>query len=267
MVVGFIYKFLSPEFLRKLKNETGCSVYLFDTDSCNLYAKRREFIFFIENELPVYDEIFSFSKVTTDFFRETRGLRASFFPFGAREINEVRDVKRDKDVLFVGSADLRRIFLLEKIKTLVHVYGDRWERNFPLVSTQLRYRITDHSVWGDELNMLLKQANIVLNITRTQFYGAETGVNLRIFEALSAGCFLLTDYCDEIADLFDVGSEIETFKTSSEMVDKINYFLSHPDERNQIAARGHQKFKQCYTWQARARDFAARVNLEASSKD
>lgn len=181
-------------------------------------------------------------------------------------INEAKVVKRDKDVLFVGSADLRRIFLLEKIKNLVHVYGDRWERNYPLISAQLKSRITDRSVWGDELNLLLKQANIVLNITRTQFYGAETGVNLRIFEALSAGCFLLTDYCDEIAELFEIGKEIETFKTSSEMVDKINYFLSHPEERSRIAARGHQKFKQRYTWSARAEEFAARMNLEVSSK-
>ncbi len=57
-----------------------------------------------------------------------------------------------------------------------------------------------------ELHCWWVRSKIVLNITYGDFYAAETGVNLRIFGALAAGCFLLTDHCDEIGDLFDTGS-------------------------------------------------------------
>ncbi len=215
-----------------------------------MYAKRRKFIFFLDEELPIYDKIFSFSKVTTCFFNRTRGLNAIHLPFGAKAIpHEI--AQKDKDVLFVGSGDLRRIFLLESIRDKVNIYGNRWTRNFPLISKELQKRVVNESVWGEGLYQLLRESKIVLNITRTQFYGAETGVNLRIFEALSAGAFLLTDYCEEIADLFEIGVEIETFRNASELKTKVEYYLANPQAREVIAKCGHERFMRSHTWKAR----------------
>ncbi|MGB7816802.1 MAG: glycosyltransferase, partial [Methylotenera sp.] len=201
LVIGFVYKYLSPVFLQKIKDKYGIKLFLYDTDSCNLYAKRREFIFFLDNELPIYNEIFSFSKVTTRFLTQTKKLNATFLPFGAKRFDAPVQSNYLNDVLFVGSCDLRRIFLLENIKERVTIYGNRWSRNYPLISDELRKKINDKPVWGNDLLQLMLDSKIVLNITRSHFYGAETGVNLRIFEALAAGCFLLTDYCEEIAEM------------------------------------------------------------------
>ncbi|PPC94878.1 MAG: spore maturation protein [Methylotenera sp.] len=256
LIIGFAYKFLSPQFLDKIKRQYHISLFLYDTDSCNLYSKRREFVFFIEQELPIYNQIFSFSKVTTKFFKETRNLKASFFPFGAVKLDPNTNLHPSNDVLFVGSCDLRRIFLLEHIKDQVTIYGDRWKRNVPLISEQLMQNVTDSGVWGERLYTLLHDSKIVLNITRSQFYGAETGVNLRIFEALSAGCFLLTDYCEEVAELFVIGEEIEVFRNAQELKEKVDYYLNHPEERKRIAARGHERFLKEYTWDARIKELA-----------
>lgn len=252
LVIGFVYKYLRPSFLLSIKRKYNVRLFLYDTDSCNLYSKRREFIFFIENELPVYDEIFSFSKVTTRFFKDTRKLNASFLPFGAKELILPEHIKQDIDVLFVGSGDLRRVFILETIRSHVKIYGDRWSRNYPLMSDELKARVIDRSVWGEQLHQLLFSSKIVLNITRSPFYGAETGVNLRIFEALAAGAFLLTDYCDELAELFVIGEEIEVFRSSAELVEKVEYYLANPEKRLEIARRGHQKFLELYTWDSNA---------------
>ncbi len=261
LVIGFAYKFLNPKFLERIKRQYNISIFLYDTDSCNLYAKRREFVFFIENELPIYNEIFSFSKVTTHFFNNTRKLNATFFPFGAVKLAPTSNLHPSNDVLFVGSCDLRRIFLLESIKEKVTVYGDRWKRNVPLISSELMQRVVDNAVWGESLYKLLHDSKIVLNITRSQFYGAETGVNLRIFEALSAGCFLLTDYCEELSELFIVGEEIEVFRNANELQEKVDYYLNHPEERKRIAARGHERFLREYTWDARVKLLAHELCL------
>jgi spore maturation protein CgeB len=250
LVVGFIYKFHDPRLLRQLADECGARLCLYDTDSCNLYGRRREFIFFVEQELPAYSRIFSFSAVTTRFFRDTRGLDAVHMPFGALPI-DLSPHEQSIDVLFVGSGDLRRIFLLEGVRDRVTVRGNRWQRNFPLVSAALRDRIVDRPVWNEELRALLGAAKIVLNITRSDFYGVETGINLRIFEALAAGCFLLTDHCDEVAQLFRVGEEIETFRSSGELADKVAYYIENPERRLAIARKGHAAFLREHTWEAR----------------
>lgn len=263
LVVGFLYKFIRPAFMRRLADQYGCRLYLFDTDSCNLYTKRREFLYFLEQELPVYDRILSFSRVTTGFFAQTRGLNAGYFPFGANPIQLPAASDDGNQVLFVGSGDLRRILLLEHIHAQVRVYGSRWQRNFPLMSSQLQQRVVDKSVWGQELHQLFADADIILNITRAPFYAAETGINLRIFEALAAGKFLLTDYCDEVAEMFQPGVEIETFKSSSELVDKVNYYLAHPQQRQRIAQAGHAKFMARYTWSARVRAMAVEMGILA----
>lgn len=250
LVVGFIYKFFDPQLLRRLADEAKAGLFLYDTDTCNLYDRRREFIFFVEHELPVYDRILSCSAVTTRFFRDTRGLDAVFVPFGAKPIATERG-EQPTGVLFVGSGDLRRIFLLEGIRDHVSVRGNRWQRNFPLISAPLRARIDDRPVWGEELHRLLGQSKIVLNITRTDFYGAETGINLRIFEALAAGAFLLTDHCDELAEIFRIGEEIETYRSSAELAKKVRYYLADPDARQAIAVAGHAAFLARHTWNAR----------------
>ncbi|GAB4289454.1 MAG: hypothetical protein Kow0083_02170 [Methylophaga sp.] len=260
LVIGFCYKFISPTELKSLADEFSSNLYLYDTDSCNLYSRRREFIFFIDNELPVYDEVFSFSEVVTGFFNRL-GIRASFAPFGALPVPQSRPREACRDVLFVGSADLRRVFLLENINERVEVFGNRWQRNYPLMSEALKQRVSDESVWGEQLQQLLVSSKIVLNITRSPFYGAETGINLRIFEALAAGCFVLTDYCDEVVDLFEAGREIETFKGAAELVEKVAYYLENEKERQAIARRGHDKFLQSYTWQVRSRDMLEKMGL------
>jgi spore maturation protein CgeB len=258
LVIGFIYKQLSPAFVLQLKEKYQFSIYLYDTDSCNLYPKRREFLFFIDHELPIYDEIFSFSKVTTRFFSETKKLKATFLPFGAAPLAIKAKQNPEVDALFVGSGDLRRIFLLEGIKDVVTIYGNRWQRNFPLMTDKLKSRVTDQTIWGEALHELLANSKIVININRTHFYGAGTGVNLRIFEALAAHAFVLTDYCDELADLFEIGKEIEVFRTNQELVEKVDYYLSHPEKRLEIAKNGHAKLMSSHTWYVRAVEIAKR---------
>ena len=262
LVIGFVYKYLSPEFLLKIKHKYNIKLFLYDTDSCNLFSKRREFIFFLDNELPIYNKIFSFSKITTRFFTETKKLNASFLPFGAKSFDGLTEQNYMNDVLFVGSCDLRRIFLLENIKESVSVYGDRWTRNYSLISDGLRKSVKDTPVWGNELHQLLLESKIVLNITRSHFYGTETGVNLRIFEALAAGCFLLTDYCEELEDLFSIGEEIEVFRNAKELVEKVNFYLLNPDKRLEIARRGHERFLNSHTWGARAKELSEVFMLE-----
>jgi len=251
-VIGFLYRFFDLEFFKQLKDRHEFKLYLYDTDSGNLFNNKRELLYFFNRELPIYDHIFSFSKTTTEFINKLNSVEATFFPYGAKQIPK-QDVKvKQHDVLFVGSADMRRVFLLEHLtQQNLCVYGSKWQRNGDVISTELNSVIHDQSIWGDELHQLLATSKIILNITRSTFYGVETGLNLRIFETLAAGGFLLTDHCEELEELFIIGKHIETYKNAKELKEKVEYYLTHEDERAAIARSGYEFYMKNYAWKSR----------------
>jgi spore maturation protein CgeB len=131
------------------------------------------------------------------------------------------------------------------------VYGSRWQRYQSLISPSLNTAINPNPVWGSELHQLLFKSKIILNVTRSSFYGVETGINLRIFETLAAQRFLLTDHTPELEELFLIGEEIETYSCTGELTDKVRYYLKNEDKRHKIAQKGYAKFVQDYSWDER----------------
>jgi len=253
-VIGFLYRFFDLNVIKQLKQKHAFKLFLYDTDSCNLFNNKRELLYFFNHELPVYDHIYSFSKTTTEFINKLNHLNASHFPFGAKPI-PLATMTQENDILFVGSADMRRIFLLEQLSNFrLSVFGSKWQRNKALISAQLNQQIHSRAIWNETLYQQLFSSKIVLNITRSTFYGVETGINLRIFETLSAQRFLLTDHTPELAELFKIGTEIESYSSSEELVDKVRYYLKNEDKRDKIARQGHQLFLQKYTWNARIKE-------------
>ena len=80
-------------------------------------------------------------------------------------------------------------------------------------------------------------------------------LNLRNFEVLSAGGFLLTDRLAEASGidlLFEDGAEFATYSSEEELLEKARHFLSHPEEAAAIAARGHHRYLQEHLPQMKA---------------
>ena len=86
-------------------------------------------------------------------------------------------------------------------------------------------------------------------------------MNLRIFETLASGAFLLTDHCEEIAELFEVGVEIETFNNASELKLKVEYYLVNPEAREAIAKRGYEKLMKSHAWKMRVKFLREQISI------
>ncbi len=69
----------------------------------------------------------------------------------------------------------------------------------------------------------------------------ETGVNMRFFEIAAAGGFLLCYHQPEIEKYFKIGVECDAFHTERELLDKIRYYLAHPEKRREIALAGQRR--------------------------
>lgn len=88
-------------------------------------------------------------------------------------------------------------------------------------------------------------SKINLNITLRSI---ETGVPQRIFDIMSVGGFVMTNYQEELEELFVPDEEIVLFHSMEELLEKTEYYLLHERERVRIAMKGYQKVRDCYSY-------------------
>jgi glycosyltransferase involved in cell wall biosynthesis len=85
-------------------------------------------------------------------------------------------------------------------------------------------------------------------------------LNLRVFEALAAGGFLLTDELGDgsgLRRLFEPGRHLETWRTPGELVEKIRHYLAHPAEARRIRAAGQAELLRRHHPEVKLREFHA----------
>lgn len=64
---------------------------------------------------------------------------------------------------------------------------------------------------------------------------------MRVLDILGAGGFLLSNWQQELDEYYTDGTDVVMYKSLNELVNKAEYYLSHEDERRNIAINGHQK--------------------------
>lgn len=74
---------------------------------------------------------------------------------------------------------------------------------------------------------------------------------MRVFETMSTGSFLLTNWIPTLSELFEDGKHLVTYKTLDEMVEKAKYYLEHDEEREKIAKAGYDEFISKHTYKHR----------------
>lgn len=93
---------------------------------------------------------------------------------------------------------------------------------------------------------VFQSSGVNLNVTLRSI---ESGVPLRVFDILSVGGFVLTDYRKDAEELFREDEEIVMFRTPEEMMDKLAFYTTHETERNRIAKNGHRRARAEYSYE------------------
>lgn len=114
------------------------------------------------------------------------------------------------------------------------------------------------SVFGLDYFSLLAKSKIVLNIQGEYYLGTEA-VNMRLYEATGMGACLVTDWRNNIPDIFEPDREIITFKTIDECVEKVRYLLENEHEREKIARAGQTRTLKDHTWEKRTQFLNDRI--------
>lgn len=88
-------------------------------------------------------------------------------------------------------------------------------------------------------------------------------VRLRDFEAPMCRTCYLTGYTDEITEFYDVGREVDTYRSPEELVDKTRYYLKTPDAAEQLREAGYRRALGAHTWKHRFTELFTKSGLRA----
>lgn len=190
------------------------------------------------------------------------GARAGemFFPgFPPKFFERIKRITPTIDMVFVGQYTLsqhaKRGYYLRKAalnasqkgySCALHLSGQT--RNLP---DEIKPFVRPPA-YGMDMHKALRSGRIAFDSRADHFIidpltggkidiGGKNTANMRIIEATGSGVFLLTEHFPNITEHFNVGKEIETFADSGELIDKIDYYLAHPEERKNIALCGKER--------------------------
>ena len=82
-------------------------------------------------------------------------------------------------------------------------------------------------------------------------------VTMRVFDALASGGFVLAERSPDLERLFEVGVEVEAYTDLEELVDKVGFYLTHPERAREIAARGRAAVERRHSIEARVLEMLA----------
>lgn len=110
-----------------------------------------------------------------------------------------------------------------------------------------------------KLPQVFAKSKINLNLTIPNI---KSGIPLRVWDVLAAGGFLMTNYQVELLDYFEPDKDLVIFESPEELEKKVHYYLSHDNEREQIAQNGKEKLIRYHSYADRLQKMLSTVFKE-----
>lgn len=254
---------ITPEFIEYCK-ENNLPMYTYLCDS--IYFTRKAFAY-----KSAYTNIYSYEP--SDAKVEFRpGQFVKYMPLACDHELYTYNPKREykQDICFVGNLEKRRMELLEKVaayceehnkKLVVHTMmqlhvGKEWWHCLKVISRRVRYNkkyphlmkcIINEPIVGKDLVNLYNESRICLNIHVGTDPNLHSGPNPRTFEILGCKAFEIMDK-EHLMDFpFKDGEELSVFENEKELINKIDYYLTHDNEREAIAEKGYNRVLEVMT--------------------
>jgi len=160
----------------------------------------------------------------------------------SKTLADLLDAPRDIDIIYIGAMHLNKMPLLAKVKRAfrgrckIHGLGSL-KRNVYFNAVHgfpgwIRPISVDHYV------PLYQRAKIGFNVHNR---GKYTVGSYRMFDLPANGVMQISDGGEYLSQFYDVGNEIIGYDTPDELIDKLNYYLEHHDERNRIVRNAYNR--------------------------
>ena len=243
-----IHDYLTAEDAARVKRATRAPLALWFPDPVWTFG-RHMFL-----NAP-YDALLFKDPYIVDLLRRKLGKPVYYMPecysplsLDPSRVGTVGDSRYACDVTTAGNLYAYRVAILEQVAAHhdLKVWGlpaPRW-----MAIGDLKPCLQNRFVAHDEKVRAFRGAKIVLN---THNPAEISGTNVRTFEACGAGAFQITDAKAGLADLFAIGKELVTFDRLDDLMDKLTYYLEHPELRQTIAEAGYARARRDHTYAVR----------------
>ena len=111
-----------------------------------------------------------------------------------------------------------------------------------------------------EAEALLREAPFESTVLR--FAGIYGPGRTRLLDVLDCGGFRLAEYSDALVELFEPGRHLDCYRNLEELLEKVEYYLEHPEETASIALAGMEAVRNHHTIGHRARHMILHAGLQ-----
>jgi spore maturation protein CgeB len=245
---------LNPQALKRLRRD-GVATAMWFVEDHNLFTYWKSFA-------PLYDVFAVIQK--GKFFEDLAAIgqeNALYLPLAAQpdfhramELSPVERRKFGSQVSFMGAGyPNRRKAFHELVNFDFKIWGTEWEGDHVL---EPLLQLKGARVTPEECVKIFNATAINLNlhssIQADELVTFGDFVNPRTFELAACGAFQLVDKRTLMTEAF-AEDELATFSSIQELTEKIEYYSSHPEERQAYAQQARARALKDHTYAQRVR--------------
>ncbi len=269
------------ESLRKLVKEEKPDVLIFNSSKPRFdFRKVREFfrgrivVYDMEGpNFPAFDRADKWIQlvdlvVTTSRYScrklQTEGYsNVVYLPHGVNPRKfypeEVSNPVFHRERIFIGRPSPHRIECFESLLNSdlpVTLYGKKWHAvpNLSPGQSAALFPLAEN-IYGDSLRQAVSGAALFINVQQDQFKDLHTLVNMQVFIVSACRTSLLTEYVEELEELFEPEREISIFRNPEELCEKARFLQKNPATARTMAEAAFQRTLRDHTLDHRAQAF------------
>lgn len=181
------------------------------------------------------------------------------FPYASNPmIYKKLNLPKKYDVSFIGMTHPYRRWIvkrLEKAGIRVFAAGSGWP-NDHLAQEEMVRVINQSKINLNLSNSVSWDLRYLVSSAKTLYKALRSPKNVeqmkaRPFEINGCGGFQLSYYVEGLERYYEIGQEIAVYLDVDDLIDKVEYFMAYPDEREAIAKRGYQRTLSEHTYEQR----------------
>ncbi|MFS0723245.1 glycosyltransferase [Paenibacillus sp. 1P07SE] len=224
---------------------------------------------------PRYDYIFTLEHSCVAYYESLGCRQVHYLPFAAApSLFHPKHVPQSyqSDICFIGTGFWNRIDLIDRLTPYlkhrkVVIAGWWWDRLKHYDQLSGSIRLGDWMTPEDTASYY-NGAKIVINLHRSvdddtinanRIKLPASSPNPRTFEIAACGALQLTDLRADLGNWYKVDEEIAHFSSFEELTAKLDYYLTHDEERRRLALRGLLRTRSHHTYEQRLHTLLERI--------
>jgi len=152
----------------------------------------------------------------------------------------------------------RRVTAMER-NEIMQLLGERYFVNlYTTEKTDIKgVRNCGVAAYNTVAPHVFANSKINLNITLRSI---QTGIPLRAFDIMSCGGFMISNFQEDFLEYFEPDEDVVFYASYEELLEKVDFYLRHDDERHRIAENAQAKVLKEHTYLQRAQTMLSFVD-------